>query len=178
MLSVVIPALNAADSLGRVLECLDRTLVAEAVVADGGSTDNTVAVAERGGARVVRSAAGRGAQLTAGAAVASGDWLLFLHADTRLGPGWTQAVRKFMAATGAGHRAAVFRYVLDDDAPAARRLEAVVRWRCRFLGLPYGDQGLLISRNFYESLGGFELMPLMEDVDFVRRIGRRRLSGQ
>ena len=175
MLSVVIPTLNAADSLGRALQSLDGTLVAEAVVADGGSTDSTVELAERGGARVVRSAAGRGAQLAAGADAAIGEWLLFVHADTRLGAGWGQAVRDFMAATGADHRAAVFRYVLDDDAPAARRLEAVVRWRCRLLGLPYGDQGLLISREFYESLGGFDSMPLMEDVDFVRRIGRRRL---
>lgn len=177
MLSVVIPTLNAAGRLGRTLEYLGGSggLVGEVIVADGGSTDGTVAEAERRGARVVGAAAGRGAQLAAGAVAAAGDWLLFLHADTRLDPGSTPAIRDFMAATGADPRAAVFRFVLDDDAPAARRLEAVVRWRCRFLGLPYGDQGLLISRGFYESLGGFDAMPLMEDVDFVRRIGRRRL---
>ncbi len=177
MLSVVIPSLDAGDRLGRTLECLGGSggLVGEVIVADGGSADNTVAMAERGGARVIRSAAGRGAQLAAGADVANGDWLLFLHADTRPGSGWADAVRDFVATTGADDRAAVFRYALDDEAPAARRLEAVVRWRCRLLGLPYGDQGLLIGRDFYQSLGGFDPVPLMEDVDFVRRIGRHRL---
>jgi len=174
MLSVVIPTLNAAHGLGHTLDCLDG-LVGEVVVADGGSGDNTVALAEGRGARIVRSVVGRGAQLAAGADAAAGDWLLFLHGDTRLGPGWADAARQFMAADGNDRRAAVFRYALDDDAPAARRLEAVVRWRCRWLGLPYGDQGLLISRDFYDVLGGIAPMPLMEDVDFVRRIGRHRL---
>lgn len=177
MLSVVIPTLDVGDRLGHTLERLGGSggLVGEVIIADGGSADNTVAMADRGGARVIRSAAGRGAQLAAGADVANGDWLLFLHADTRPGSGWADAVRDFVATTGADHRAAVFRYALDDEAPAARRLEAVVRWRCRLLGLPYGDQGLLIGRDFYQSLGGFDPVPLMEDVDFVRRIGRHRL---
>jgi rSAM/selenodomain-associated transferase 2 len=179
MLSVVIPTLNAAHGLGRTIDCLQGR-VGEIIVADGGSDDGTVAVAEARGGRIVRSTAGRGTQLAAGAAAASrgdpgGDWLLFLHGDTWLGPGWVDAAQGFMATTSGDHRAAVFRYVLDDDAPAARRLEAVVRWRWRWLGLPYGDQGLLISRDFYHALGGFDPMPLMEDVDFVRRIGRHRL---
>jgi hypothetical protein len=74
-------------------------------------------------------------------------------------------------------RAAYFRFRLDDGAPQARRLERMVAWRSRALGLPYGDQGLLISRTFYGALGGFRDMPLLEDVDLVRRIGRHRLMG-
>ncbi len=174
MLSVVIPTLNAVAALGRTLDCLGPS-VGEVIVADGGSNDGTMALAENRGARIIRSARGRGAQLAAGASVARGDWLLFLHADTRLAAGWSGIAQRFMATTGGEHRAAVFRYALDDEAPAARRLEAVVRWRCRWLGLPYGDQGLLISRDFHDAIGGFDPLPLMEDVDFVRRIGRHWL---
>jgi len=80
-----------------------------------------------------------------------------------------------MAAPGAENQAAAFRFALDDPAPAARRLEALVAWRCRALGLPYGDQGLLLSRALHDAVGGYRPLPLMEDVDLVRRIGRRRV---
>ena len=178
MLSVVIPTLNAGEGLARSLDSLAGAgdLVGQVIVADGGSADGTPALAEERGAAVVTTAAGRGAQLAAGANAATGSWLLFLHADTRLGAGWADAARRFMAETGEARRAAVFRYALDDAAPAARCLEAVVRWRCRLLGLPYGDQGLLIGCDFYHALGGFHGMPLMEDVEFARRIGRHRLA--
>ena len=178
MLSIVIPTLDEAASLGRALAALAEGtgLVREIIVADGGSRDGTQALATRRGARVVSTARGRGAQLAAGAAAATQPWLLFLHADTRLAPGWALAASRFVAAAGNERRAATFRFALDDDTPAARRLEAVVAWRCRALGLPYGDQGLLIARAFYDALGGFRPLPLMEDVDVVRRIGRGRLE--
>ena len=143
---------------------------------DGGSSDGTEKIAERHGARVVASALGRGIQLSEGASRARGRWLLFLHADTVPGEGWSRAVSGYCADPANRERAAAFRFALDDTAPAARRLEAIVAWRTAALGLPYGDQGLLISRAFYESLGGYRPLPLMEDVDFVRRIGRRRLD--
>jgi hypothetical protein len=84
-------------------------------------------------------------------------------------------VDEFMSIPDNFERAAVFRFSLDDESRAARRLEGAVEWRTRVLGLPYGDQGLLIARSFYNRLGGFREMPLMEDVDLVRRIGRRRI---
>jgi GT2 family glycosyltransferase len=114
-------------------------------------------------------------QLAAGAAAASADWLLFLHADTRLQPGWAEAVRRFTADPANRQKAACFRFRLDDPSPQARRVERLVAWRCRRLGLPYGDQGLLIHRTYYDELGGFKPVPLMEDVDLVRRIGRRNI---
>ena len=172
-LSIVIPALDSAGCLTRTLDALAGG-GGEIIVADGGSRDGTPALARSLGARVVTSAPGRGAQLMAGAAAARGRWLLFLHADTRLSPGWRDAAGKFMAAGGEA-RAAAFRYALDDDSPAARRLESLVAWRCRLLGLAYGDQGLLISREFYDSLGGYRPLPLMEDVELIRRIGRARM---
>lgn len=176
-LSVIIPALNAGESLAFTLRALQGApQVGEVIVADGGSEDATVQVAEAHGARVVRAPRGRGAQLSAGAELATGQWFLFLHADTIPAPGWQKAVADFMAAQAGRERAAVFRFALDDPSPAARRLEAVVDWRSRKLGLPYGDQGLLISRDFYTAIGGYKSLPLMEDVDLVRRVGRRRLA--
>ena len=151
-------------------------MVREIIVADGGSSDETLARAGSAGARVVIAARGRGVQLAAGAAAASGDWLLFLHADCRLEPGWESAVDAFLTAAEAESRAGYFDLALDDPAPVARRLEHIVAWRCRVLALPYGDQGLLMARTLYDNVGGFAPLPLMEDVDFVRRLGRRRLT--
>lgn len=172
-LAVVIPALNAAATLPRTLGCLAGE--SEIVVVDGGSTDGTPDIAVEFGARLISAPAGRGRQLAAGAEAAKADWLLFLHADTSLESGWRTVAQSHMAGPGNDSTAAVFRFALDDESTEARRLERLVEWRFRALALPYGDQGLLISRELYRSLGGFRALPLMEDVDFVRRIGRRRL---
>jgi rSAM/selenodomain-associated transferase 2 len=172
-LSVVIPSLDAAAGLGGTLAALGGA-AAETVVVDGGSRDGTAAVAEHGGARVVLAPRGRGTQLAAGIAAARGPWLLLLHADTRLAPGWAEVVRAAMRDPGRAHH---FRFALDDGAPAARRLERAVAWRCRVLALPYGDQGLLIHRDLLDAVGGMRPLPLMEDVDLVRRLGRARLAA-
>jgi rSAM/selenodomain-associated transferase 2 len=145
------------------------------VIVDGGSRDNTRDMAVAAGARLISTAPGRGHQLMTGAELAQGPWLLFLHADTVLDPHWREEVARFMAEPPHAQMAAVFRFALDDPYPAARRLERWVERRVRYLGLPYGDQGLLIHRDYYRSLGGYRPLPLMEDVDLVRRIGRRRL---
>jgi len=175
-ISVVIPTLNAAATLPDTLAALcSAAMLGEVIVADGGSSDETAARAVAAGARVVVGPRGRGGQLAAGAAAASGNWLLFLHADCRLEPGWERAVDAFLRAPAAEARAGYFDLALDDPVPVARRLERLVTWRSRFLALPYGDQGLLIARRLYDAVGGFAPLPLMEDVDLVRRLGRRRL---
>lgn len=171
-LSVVIPTLNAADTLGPCLAALHGT--DEIVVVDGGSTDDTGIVAVSGGAHFVHSVRGRGVQLAAGAAAASGDWLLFLHADTRLAAGWREAAEAHMVRRPG--QAACFRFRLDAAERRARLVEAGVALRVRTLGLPYGDQGLLVSRSLYDAAGGYRPLALMEDVDLVRRIGARRIE--
>jgi rSAM/selenodomain-associated transferase 2 len=176
-LSIVIPTLDAADELGPMLGSLSGgRLVREIIVADGGSVDDTVAIARAAGARIVVAPRGRGTQLAVGGAAAAGEWLLFLHADCRLAPQWQAAVASFIAASGAPERAGYFAFALDDASRAARRLERIVAWRCRVLALPYGDQGLLIARRLYQAVGGFAALPLMEDVDLAQRLGRGRLA--
>ncbi|MDH3240811.1 MAG: TIGR04283 family arsenosugar biosynthesis glycosyltransferase [Alphaproteobacteria bacterium] len=186
LLSIVIPTLDAGAHLEACLAALEEGRKAaldqamdvpdvEIIVADGGSSDDTRAIAERLGVRLVTTSRGRGPQLAAGAQAAAGDWLLFVHADTRLGQGWMQAVAGFIHNPANRGRAAAFRFALDDASRAARILERLVAWRCRVLALPYGDQGLLMSRGLYDALGGYSDDPLMEDVALVSAIGRERL---
>lgn len=172
-LTIVFPVLNAAATLQGAL----NTVVGQdVVVVDGGSHDDSVAIATAAGARVVASKPGRGGQLAAGATAATGSWLLFLHGDTCLAPGWQTEVNAFINDSANRERAAVFRFRLDDAGWRARGMARGVALRARLLGLPYGDQGLLIRRAQYDALGGHRLLPLMEDVDLVRRIGRTRLA--
>lgn len=174
-ISVVIPTLNAEAGLSATVASV-RSAAAEVIVADGGSSDRTVEIAGDEGARVIACEKGRGQQLRAGGAAATEDWILFLHADTRLEDGWRDEAAAFISDPVNAHRAAVFTFALDDGSPQARRMERLVAWRTWRLGLPYGDQGLLISRDRLQALGGFRPMPLMEDVDIIRRIGRRDVA--
>ncbi|WP_037457129.1 hypothetical protein [Skermanella stibiiresistens] len=178
VLGIVIPTLDAA-SLNRTLDRIGPIALAEGwpiLISDGGSTDRP---AERPGVRVILASRGRGQQLAAGAEALLGggvEWLFFLHADSLPSAGWREAIAGFIAEPRNEGRAGYGRLALDDTAPAARRIEALVAWRCRWLGLPYGDQGLLIHRDLYREVGGFPAVPLMEDVTIVRSVGRDRLA--
>lgn len=172
---IVIPTLNAGASLGPALAARPShpDLAFSTTICDGGSRDDTVAIAQRAGAAVVTAAPGRGGQLATGAAAGRAPWLLFLHADTRLQSGAGNVIARFVQSVDG--KAGYFRLRFDAEEAGARRMERLAAWRCRSFGLPYGDQGLLISRPHYERLGGFGPLPLMEDVDLVRRIGRGNL---
>ncbi|MGH1417802.1 MAG: TIGR04283 family arsenosugar biosynthesis glycosyltransferase [Hyphomicrobiaceae bacterium] len=183
MISVIIPTLNAEQDLAGTLSALVPAviegLVREVIIVDGGSTDQTLKIADQSGGIILKTAANRGAQLKMGAKAAKFQWLLFLHADTVLSPGWEAEVASFIEKIESGRRApqaAAFRFALDDDGFAPWVVEKFVGFRSSLLGLPYGDQGLLISRQLYGELGEHKELPLMEDVDIVRRIGRRRIS--
>ncbi|MFZ5780491.1 MAG: TIGR04283 family arsenosugar biosynthesis glycosyltransferase [Pseudomonadota bacterium] len=177
-IDVVIPTLDAASTIEDTLASLagdDGGLRLNVIVCDGGSRDDTATVAHRAGAALLSAARGRGSQLAAGAAAGRASWLLFLHADTRLGSGWRDGAARFVADPANAGRAGYFRLRFDTADRRAARIERLAAWRSAVLGLPYGDQALLISRSFHDRVGGFRPLPLMEDVDIVRRIGRRRL---
>jgi rSAM/selenodomain-associated transferase 2 len=182
MISVIIPTLNEEADLARTLTALVPAaiegLVRDVVVADGGSSDRTAEIAEVAGAHFIRTEAGRGAQLAEGTRHAKAEWLLFLHADTALQPGWEEEAVALIRAVETGAReetAAVFRFALDDTGLRAAALSALVGLRCAMVRMPYGDQGLLISRRLYDQVGGYKPLALMEDLDLVRRLGRRRI---
>lgn len=170
-ISVVIPTLNAGQSLARTIAAVRNgagsVTIQQIVVSDGGSSDDTCQVAQELGAEIVQGPAGRGGQLARGAQAASGGWLLFLHADTVLSPDWGADAACHLAQSD---RAAVFRLRFDDDSAPATRVAAWANLRTRYLGLPYGDQGLLISVTHYQAAGGFADIPLMEDVDMARKL--------
>lgn len=174
-ISVVIPTLDAAASLPRALsalgEGLSEGLIRELIVSDGGSTDDTREIATEAGGIWTEGPPGRGGQLRRGAELAEGEWLLFLHADTVLQPGWAQAVMAHLV----DGRPACFRLGFDAAGAAPRLVAGWANLRSRAFRLPYGDQGLLVRREDYAAAGGYPEQPLMEDVALVRRLGRVRV---
>ena len=172
-LDAVIPTLNAAATLSATLAALPQG--ATVIVSDGGSTDTTLDIARAAGCRIVSGPRGRGRQLAAGADAATRPWRLFLHADTIVSlQGWS-AIARHMARPEGAHVAASLRLAIDDPAWQARVIERVVALRVRRFGLAYGDQGLLIHRDLYAAIGGYADLSLMEDVEIMRRLGRKRL---
>ena len=180
MISVVVPTHNSQVSLARCFDSLIgatvRGVVKEVIVADGGSNDDTLALADAAGCHVERGGKTRASRLAAGAKVARSDWILFLHPETALAPGWEVEAENFIARVTIEHqRAAAFRFGLDGFDARSRRREALAMLRCWLFRLPYGDQALLIPKRLYNKLGGYREVA-MEDLDLVRRIGARRLT--
>jgi rSAM/selenodomain-associated transferase 2 len=169
LLSVIIPTLDEAVALPSLLGDLAAIdAPCETIVADGGSTDDTVGISRRAGARVIVAPPGRGTQLRAGAEHARAEVLCFLHADVRLGDG--AAARLADLARGPRPQAFAFRLRLDAAGARYRAIEAGANLRSRLAGLPYGDQGLVVRREDYLRAGGYPPIPLMEDVALVRAL--------
>lgn len=166
-ISVIIPTLNAqADisaCLAALMEGLDSGLIAELVISDGGSTDDTTVLGEAWGGETITGPPSRGGQLSRGCAAAGGMWYLVLHADTVLEPGWSGAVAAHLAQNNAGY----FNLRFDRG---GRFVSGWANLRARLFGLPYGDQGLLIRRDLYDKVGGYPDQLLMEDVAIARAL--------
>ena len=180
MISVVIPTQNSERLLPRCFDSLItaavRGVVREVIVSDCGSSDATLSIADGAGAHIVRGGKTRSDQLAEGAASAKSEWLLFLHPETALETGWEVEAESFIdQAVMERPRAAVFRFALEDFGGEARRAEAKAALRTSLFALPFGNQGLLISKRLYQKVGGYRPVANMEDADIVRRIGRRRL---
>lgn len=173
-LAIVIPVLNEASVVPALLADLRALAIdTQVVVVDGGSTDGTVAAARSAGARVIATPAGRGAQLAAGARACSAPFLCFLHADVRLDADACRTLERLVArATVEGGEAYAFSLAIDATGWPYRVIEWGANRRSRWMRLPYGDQGLALTRALYERVGGFADVPIMEDVAMVRALGR------
>ncbi|HVF85355.1 MAG TPA: TIGR04283 family arsenosugar biosynthesis glycosyltransferase [Abditibacteriaceae bacterium] len=177
-ISAIVPALNEAENLAQLLGRLNQLPeVLEMVVCDGGSTDRTRHIALKYGARVVQTAANRGAQMNAGATVCSGEILWFLHADTF--PALSSTRRIVESARETRIIGGNFRLRFAQRTSGARIVEIIARVLRRF-GIYYGDSGIWVKREVFDQLGGFENWPLFEDYDFARRLEReaRRRGAQ
>jgi hypothetical protein len=170
-LSVIIPALNEEDGIAAAVACSWSAGAHEVIVADGSSTDGTAEIALAAGARIVRSARGRAVQMNAGASDATGDILLFLHADTSIPADSLEPIRSALAH--ADTALGSFRFAAGDPDNALDRLiTAGGRVRHAIFRLPYGDQALFVRARDFDDLGGFPLLPVMEDHEFARRCRR------
>ena len=166
--SVVIPVLQEAQQLPSLLAQLQGQ--EEVWVVDGGSRDGSGQIARSMGAHWLRSEASRGVQLRLGAAQATRPWLLFLHADARLPSQWPLVLARVLRDPAVA--AAAFRLRVNGCGWKLRLLEQLVDWRCRCRGLPYGDQGLALAADVYQRSGGYQPIPLMEDLELVQRLHR------
>jgi rSAM/selenodomain-associated transferase 2 len=172
-ISIIIPVYRDADALARSLNATDFGDAEVIVAAAGGDASLSTLRAARPDLVWITAPRGRARQMNLGASIARGEWLVFLHADTRLTPGWRGAVNR--AQTDARVSLGCFRFALDSPAAAARVIELGVRLRVWLLGLPYGDQALFVRREVFVRLGGYRDLPIMEDVDLVRRL---RVTGR
>jgi rSAM/selenodomain-associated transferase 2 len=167
--SAIVPTLNEEASLPRLLEDL-RKQGAEIIVVDGGSSDQTVAIAHRFEARVKVVPAGRGRQLNAGAKLAGGEALFFVHADSLIPSDAITAVAEILSS--GRFVGGAFSIAANSSRPSIQFIYRAANWRSRRLLLPYGDQGIFALASAFQALGGYREIPLMEDIDFVRRLKR------
>jgi rSAM/selenodomain-associated transferase 2/rSAM/selenodomain-associated transferase 1 len=171
LISIIIPTLNEEENISACLASTQNASHVERIVVDGGSSDRTVEVARTRGVKVLTSPAGRARQMNAGAEVADGDLLLFLHADTRLPAGFAHGVRQTLARPGVV--AGAFQFRLDASGRKLQIIEKVANWRSRVWQMPYGDQAIFIRSALFREIGGYPDMPIMEDFEFIRRLKRK-----
>ena len=173
-ISIIIPTINEANNLPLLLSDLSSIQKeGEIIIVDCGSEDKTIDIANIYGAKVcISKERNRGFQLNLGAKNSKGDWLIFLHADTRLTHDWFKKINSFL--NGNKNSIYYFKFKINNKKIVYRVLEILVNFRSRFFKQPYGDQGLIIHRTTYLKNNGFRKIPLMEDVDFLRRLKKTK----
>ena len=173
-ISVIIPTINEANNLPLLLS--DLSIIqkeGEIIIVDSGSEDKTIDVANVYGAKVFKSKErNRGLQLNIGAKNSKGDWLIFLHADTRLSNEWFRKVNSVFKEDK--NYIYYFKFKINQKKIIYRILEILVNFRSQYFKQPYGDQGLLIHRTTYFENNGFKKIPLMEDIDFLKRLNKKK----
>ena len=167
-ISIIIPALNEAEAISRTLSGLEGIENLEVIVVDGGSIDATAALAGSRGARVIQSNPGKAVQMNTGAKVATGNILVFLHADTLLPKNFSHQIVSALDQNGVA--AGAFRLRINSTRAGLRIIEAMANLRSRLLQLPYGDQALFMRKALFEEIGGFPDLPIMEDFILIRRL--------
>ncbi|WP_083583003.1 TIGR04283 family arsenosugar biosynthesis glycosyltransferase [Phormidesmis priestleyi] len=170
-ISIIIPVLNEAHQLSKILHILQQALDVEIIVIDGGSQDQTLEIAKRAGVKIIQSPIGRAHQMNAGVADATGDILLFLHADTRLPRDFDLTIRDTLSQSTV--IAGAFRLKIDAPGWKLRVIEWGVNARSRYLQMPYGDQAIFLKTTTFQALGGFPNLPIMEDFELVRQLKRQ-----
>ncbi|MDC2988269.1 TIGR04283 family arsenosugar biosynthesis glycosyltransferase [bacterium] len=173
-ISIIIPTLNEANNLPLLLsDLLTIQKEGETIIVDCGSEDKTIDIANIYGAKVYKAKErNRGLQLKIGAKNAKGEWLIFLHGDTRLTHDWFTKIKSLLK--GDNNFIYHFKFKINDKKIIYRILEILVNFRSQYLKQPYGDQGLIIHKSIYLKNNGFRKIPLMEDVDFIRRLRNKK----
>ncbi len=170
-ISVIIPAFNEADNIAETLSSIGHRNNIEVIVVDGGSHDDTVFISKTLGAKIIKGLIPRSRQMNQGADEASGDILLFLHADTRLPENFDRYILGALKKPGISGGA--FELCIDSPVPALRLIERIANWRSRYLKTPYGDQAIFVLSRTFHQIGGFPELPIMEDFEMIRRLRKK-----